>query len=105
MPDQPAKPPQPVQIQIELDPAVANGVFVNLAMVNHTETEFTLDLMYLQPQAPRAVVRARAITTPKHVKRLLHALQENLARYEARFGPVDLDTPHFPGTPGNPIVN
>lgn len=91
-----------VQIQIELDPAVANGVFVNLAMVNHSDSEFTLDLMYLQPQQPRAVVRARAILTPKHVKRLIHALQENLGRYEARFGEVDLgDSPTFPGQPMN----
>jgi hypothetical protein len=91
-------PHQPHQIQVEIDAATANGVFVNLAMVNHTDTEFTLDLMYLQPQAPKAVVRARAILTPKHLKRLLHALQENLARYEERFGAVELgDAPHFPG--------
>jgi hypothetical protein len=98
----PPVPPQPVQVQIELDPVTANGVFVNLAMVNHTDTEFTLDLMYLQPQAPKAVVRARAILTPRHLKRLLLALQENLERYEARFGAVDLgDAPQFPGQPVN----
>jgi hypothetical protein len=92
----------PVQLQIEIDPTTANGAFINMAMVNHTDTEFTLDLMYLQPQVPKAVVRARAITTPKHMKRLLHALQENIAKYEARFGAIDLgDTPHFPG----PAVN
>ena len=52
----------------------------------------------MQPQQPRAVVRARAITTPKHMKRLLLAIQDNLRRYEERFGPVDLgDAPHFPG--------
>jgi hypothetical protein len=104
MPDQPPHPasPQPVQLQIELDAATANGAFVNLAIVNHTDTEFTLDLMYLQPQAPKAVVRARAILTPKHLKRLIHALEENLARYEARFGVVDLgDAKHFPGGPVN----
>src|SRR5512147_3216068 len=97
MSDKPAAPPPPVQLQIELDPATANGVFVNMAMVNHTDTEFTLDLIYVQPQAPKATVRARAITTPKHMKRLLNAIQENLARYEARFGPVDVsDAPGFP---------
>ena len=101
MSDQPTA-AQQVQIDIELDPVVANGAFVNLAMVNHTETEFTLDLMYLQPQAPKAVVRARAILTPKHLKRLLLALEENLGRYEARFGPVDLgDAHHFPGPHAN----
>ena len=98
MSDKPAAPPQSIQIQLEIDPATAVGAFVNMAMVNHTETEFTLDLAYVQPQAPRATVRARAITTPKHMKRLMLAIQDNLQKYEARFGPIDLgDAPHFPG--------
>ena len=103
MSDKPAVPQPPaVQLQIEIDPVTANGTFINMAMVNHTDTEFTLDLIYLQPQAPRAVVRARAITTPKHIKRLLHALQENVAKYEARFGVIDLgDAPSFPAPPFN----
>ena len=97
MSDKPAVPPA-IQLQIEIDPATANGAFVNFAMVNHTETEFTLDLAYVQPQAPRAVVRARAITTPKHMKRLLLAIQDNLAKYEARFGKIDVaESPGFPG--------
>ncbi len=99
MPEKPGLPPQTVQLQIEIDPVTANGVFVNMALVNHTETEFTLDLVYVQPQAPKAMVRARVITTPKHMKRLLHALQDNVSKYEARFGTLDLgDTPHFPET-------
>jgi hypothetical protein len=102
MADKPVPPPAAVQIQLEIDPATANGVFVNSALVNHTETEFTLDLIYVQPQAPKATVRARAITTPKHMKRLLHAIQDNIAKYEARFGPIDLgDAPHFP--PPGPV--
>jgi hypothetical protein len=93
----PPLPPQTIQVQIEIDPVTAQGVFVNMAMVNHTDTEFTLDLIYVQPQAPKATVRARVITTPKHMKRLLHAIQENLARHEARFGAIDLgDAPAFP---------
>lgn len=95
MPDKP--PQQPIQVQIEIDPATANGAFVNMALVNHTETEFTLDLIYVQPQAPKAIVRARAITTPKHMKRLLLAIQDNVSKFEARFGAIELgDTPHFP---------
>jgi hypothetical protein len=99
MSEKPAAPPQTLQLQLEIDPVTANGAFVNLALVNHTETEFTLDLVYVQPQAPKGVVRARAITTPKHMKRLLAAIQDNLAKYEARFGKVDVgDAPHFPQT-------
>lgn len=97
MADKPVPPQQTIQLQIEIDPVTANGAFVNMALVNHTETEFTLDLVYVQPQAPKAVVRARAITTPKHMKRLLAAIQDNIAKYEARFGTLDLgDAPHFP---------
>jgi hypothetical protein len=97
MSDKPAA-PHAVQVQIEIDPATAQGVFVNMAMVNHTDTEFTLDLVYVQPQAPKATVRARAITTPKHMKRLLHAIQDNIAKYEARFGTIDLgEATRFPG--------
>jgi hypothetical protein len=97
MSDKPAA-PHAVQLQIEIDPATAQGVFVNMAMVNHTDTEFTLDLVYVQPQAPKATVRARAITTPKHMKRLLHAIQDNIAKYEARFGPIELgEATRFPG--------
>ncbi|OGQ92212.1 MAG: hypothetical protein A2289_26120 [Deltaproteobacteria bacterium RIFOXYA12_FULL_58_15] len=83
-----------VQIQIQLDEDTAQGIYANLALVNHTETEFTLDFMYLQPQQPRAKVRSRIISSPKHTKRLLNALQENMRRYEERFGTVELSGPN-----------
>jgi hypothetical protein len=92
------KKPHAIQLQIELDPAVAQGMYVNLAMVNHTETEFTLDFLYIQPQQPRATVRARIISSPKHTKRLVEALKDNVAKYEARFGAIDISSPegeHF----------
>ena len=72
------------------DEEVANGQYCNLALVNHTDSEFVLDFLYVQPQQPLARVRSRIITSPRHVKRLLKALQENVQRYEARFGPITL---------------
>lgn len=83
-----------VQIQIQLDDDVAQGLYVNLALVNHTETEFTIDVLYLQPQQPKAKVRARIISSPKHTKRMMQAMQENVRRYEERFGPIDLSGPN-----------
>ncbi len=84
------KPPESSQLQIQMDDDIANGLYVNLALVNHTETEFTLDFIYVQPQVPRGRVRSRIITNPKHAKRLLLALQDSLARYEAQHGPLVL---------------
>ena len=42
---------------------------------------------------PKAVVRARIINSPKHMKRFLHALQDNVTRYEAQFGKIDISGP------------
>jgi hypothetical protein len=81
--------PKSVQVQIQVDDDVAQGVYSNFALVSHTDAEFTLDFAYLQPQAPRAKVRARVITSPKHVKRLILALQDNLAKYEAAHGTIE----------------
>jgi hypothetical protein len=88
--------PQQVQIQIQIDEATANGVYANMAMVNHSETEFSLDFIYVQPQMAKAVVRARVISSPKHVKRLLLALQDNVAKFEAQFGKIEATGPGFP---------
>ncbi len=85
------------QLQIQIDDETAQGLYANLATVTHNPTEFVLDFIYVQPQQPKAKVRARVITSPQHIKRLLGALQENVARYEKRFGPIDR------GSNDNPI--
>lgn len=84
---------QQLQLQLLVDDVTAQGVYANMAMVNHNETEFVLDFIYVQPQVPKAVVRSRVITSPKHLKRLVTALQENIARYEAQFGKIDVSGP------------
>ncbi len=75
-------------IQIQLDEATAQGVYINLALINHTETEFILDFIYVQPQSPQGKVRSRVLTSPIHMKRLLSALSENMKKYEERFGEI-----------------
>ena len=83
------KPPD-VSLQIQLDDEVANGHYVNMALVNQTETEFTLDFIYVQPHQPRAKVRSRVILNPKHLKRLLAVLQDGVSKHEERFGTIVL---------------
>jgi hypothetical protein len=82
-----------LKLQIKLDDETSKGMYVNLALVNHTQGEFTIDAMYVQPQQPLANVRARLISSPHHTKRLLRALQENVRKYEERFGPIELQGP------------
>lgn len=78
------------QLQIEVTPDVAQGVYSNFAIISHTSSEFVVDLASLLPGVPKAVVRSRVILSPEHAKRLAMALQENLARYEREFGKIQL---------------
>jgi len=80
-----------VKIDIQLDEEIAQGVYANLAMVNHSDAEFTLDFIFVQPQAPRAKVRSRVISSPAHIKRLLLVLQDSVAKYEQQFGTINLN--------------
>ncbi len=88
--------PGPHRLQIQIDDDVAQGVYVNMATVTHSPTEFLFDFIVVQPQQPRAKVRSRVITSPQHAKRFLLAMQENLRRYEERFGPIDLGSETTP---------
>ena len=77
-----------VKLEIQLDEDVAQGAYVNLAVVNHNESEFVVDFIFVQPQAPRAKVRSRVILSPQHAKRFAAALKENVGRYEQSFGEI-----------------
>ena len=76
------------EIKIEIDDNTAQGAYVNLAMVGHSENEFVIDFIFMQPGAPKGKVRSRIITSPAHLKKLIKALGENLAKYESRFGEI-----------------
>jgi hypothetical protein len=82
-------PAEPPQIQIDLDETTAQGAYSNLVLINHSDNEFVFDFAFMQPNAPRARVRARILSSPRHTKRLLRALELNVRRYEERFGVIE----------------
>ena len=75
-------------INIELDESIAQGLYSNLVIVNHSPTEFVLDFINVMPGAPKAKVRSRIILTPDHTKKFIKALDENLNKYEKSFGKI-----------------
>ena len=76
------------QINIELTDEVAEGIYSNLAMIAHSNSEFVIDFIRMMPGVPKAKVKARVIVTPEHAKRLLFALQDNIRKYEETFGTI-----------------
>ena len=82
------------QLQIEVSPDMAQGVYTNFAIISHTSSEFVVDCAQMMPGVPKAVVRSRVILAPEHAKRLAMALQENLVKYEQEFGRIELPNRH-----------
>ena len=78
------------QLQIELKPEVADGIYSNLAILTHSSSEFVADFVQMMPGMQKAQVRSRIIMAPEHAKRLLMALQDNVQKYEKQFGPIRL---------------
>src|SRR5580704_11544222 len=80
--------PKPQQVQIKADEKELLGQYSNLVVVHHNQEEFTLNFVYLFPTVPQGKLIASVIVSPQHAKRLMLALQENIGRYEAQFGPL-----------------
>jgi hypothetical protein len=93
------------QINIELTEDIAEGVYANLAMIAHSNSEFVVDFIRLMPGIPKAKVKSRVILTPEHAQRLLFALQDNIRKYEENFGEIrqSNDPIPFPMNFGGPI--
>jgi hypothetical protein len=92
------------QINIELDENTAEGIYSNLAIINHSASEFVLDFVCIMPGVPKAKVTSRIVLTPQHAKRLVKALAENVHRFEVAHGEIkDTEQPSIPlnfGTAG-----
>ncbi len=79
------------QINIELGEKEAEGIYSNLAIITHSPAEFIIDFTRVVPGAPKAKVHARIITTPQHAKMLLKALQDNINKFENKFGEINIE--------------
>ena len=92
------------QINVELPEEIAEGIYSNLAMIAHSNSEFVIDFIRLMPGVPKAKVKSRIIVTPDHAKRLLAALKENIEKYESAFWKISQGggAPSFPISFGKP---
>ena len=85
------------QINIELDEKIAEGIYANLAIINHSVSEFIVDFVSVMPGQPKAKVKSRIILTPQHAKRLVKALADNVKRFEKSHGEIkDYEQPPIP---------
>jgi hypothetical protein len=76
------------ELKLRMSEQVGAGVYANSMLVSHSPTEFILDFALITGGAGQVV--ARVITSPPHMKRVLAALEDNIRKYEAQFGPIKL---------------
>ncbi|MCX6641171.1 MAG: DUF3467 domain-containing protein [bacterium] len=97
MADQKTPPPPPLppgmqqRLNITIDETIGEGVYANMVLIAHTGAEFVMDFARVMPGVPRTKVHSRIVMTPQHLKGFLRALEENVERYEARFGEIKLE--------------
>ena len=76
------EPPAPQGLQISIEPSQRAGVWANWAHVTHSEHEFTLDFVRMDPLQPsHGIVVARVVVPPSFVTQLIDALTNNWQKY------------------------
>lgn len=95
---------QPPHIDIELTEDIAEGIYSNLAIITHSQSEFVIDFIKIMPGLLKARVKSRILLTPQHAKRLAKALSDNILKFEAAHGKIkDVEVP-FPMNFGGPTA-
>lgn len=82
-PQRPSSPP------LETPPGL-EPQYANLVRIAHLPSELVFDFAHLMPGSSSALVRARVIMSPLGAKLLYRALADNLARFEAAFGEIQI---------------
>jgi hypothetical protein len=82
------KQPPPAQVQIQIDPNEAIGIYANFVVLTHSDHEFILDFARNLPGLPRPKVFSRILMTPATARSFLGRLQAMVEGYEAQYGKI-----------------
>ena len=82
-------------LDIELSEEIAEGIYSNLAIITHSQSEFVVDFIKMMPGVPKAKVKSRIVLTPQHAKRLMKALKDNISKFKQTHCAIkDTDMPN-----------
>ena len=76
------------KINLKLDEKVGEGIYSNLVVISHNQSEFIIDFGRMLPGLQDAKILSRIIKTPQHAKQLLKSLKTNIENYEKQFGEI-----------------
>jgi len=64
--------------------------YINLVRIVHSPSELVFDFAQLLPGTPSVEVRSRIVMSPLGAKLFFRAMEENLAKYEAAYGEINI---------------
>ena len=76
------------QIKLSLNSDKGVEEYANFAITTHSPAEFVIDFFRILPGISEAKVKSRIIMSPMHVKTLMFALQDNIKKFEDKFGEI-----------------
>ena len=91
------------KINIEIKEDVANGIYSNLVIINHSPSEFIFDFVTMMPGFSKAKVCSWIILAPQHAKKFLSILNQNIDTFEKTNGVIEtIDVKKIPLDFGGP---
>lgn len=78
------------QFTVEITPEARLGEYTNFVKIQHSGVDFRFDFAKIVPEENALHVHTRLFMSPVHAKLFFKALEENIARYEAGFGVIEL---------------
>jgi len=90
-------------INIQVSPEMMAGVYANFANVSHSDYEFTITFARVDHEVETGeipgIIVSRVSLSPRFMRELMTALEDNYSRWEAREGIKSLPEFDGPTTP------
>ena len=77
------------RINIQLPPEL-EATYANVTLISHSTSEVILDFARIMPNSPNSKIYSRIVMTPMNAKLLFQALGENLQKFEAKYGTINI---------------
>lgn len=81
------KPGKKIKLEV---PSGTEAIYSNQVLIAHTPSELVFNFAQMLPGNTTAKVKAQVMMSPIGAKLLYRALGENLSKYEANFGEINI---------------
>jgi len=78
--------------EFDADEITMQGIYANASVITHTELNFLLDFIFIDPSRPAAKMVSRINLPANQAKLLASILKKALSDYEKQFGQIKIKT-------------